>query len=392
MAGQGTRTVSFEAGELMNVTIKRVSIVDRGANRVPFRIEKRDSSTSEEGNDVLNFAKLSLKKADKEPKEATIACLVLGSGADLDEAKARVEKSGVQVPEGREWAQDAEGNHYLAFVDEVPKDGQFYKFDDEAGVVLQGAESVVDVVKQSMDFSENLGAAQFIPGMFMANDALIATVMTVVDEADSKGSAVDAIKSATEAFGNTLVAAAEAIPEDVFKLESAFAAEVEKVTDKDEDDDEKSKSRSRSKTKKAEAVEKKDEDEQEGGASNEEGEPEGVEKSEDEPEGEDKEEPKGDSEPTLADVMKAVAGFGEKLDGVSTKVEELGGQVTEAKKAADEAKVLARKSDRTGRALGGTSQGDAQVRVRTRKRERGRQPASEAWSDIESRAHRSSNG
>lgn len=358
-----TRRVTIKAGELTGVRVGKISLVDRGANRVPFRLQKRDGQPRKEGNGVLNFGKLPFSKTD-EPKVA-LGAVAVAAGVDLDSTKELVAKAGYDV-EKREWIEAQDGGHVLPLVDDFdPANAQFVKFDDQHGAFLLNAQAILQKAAKSMDFNENLGAAQFIPGLFMSVDALSSTVMKILDEADSKGEATTAIKGATEAFGAALTAMADAIPEDVFKLEAILTTKSEDESGDGEGTGTEAK------------AQKGDGEGSEAGNDN--GESEGkVEKKED-PEGQDagtaddagegkvaKTDPEGDDkgseptgEPTLADVLKAVSGVKDAVSSVEKRVEGVEAKVGDIEKAAGEAKDLAKKAGDSVKSItGGLPVGD----------------------------------
>lgn len=209
-----TRRVRMKMGELRDVDVAKVSLVDRGANRVPFRIQKRDSDV-EGGDDVIDFKLPSFAKREQAP--VVLGALAIAKGVDPARARAAIEAAGVKVPDGAAWAQAQEGAQVLPLVTGFDvKTGTVVKLDDRFSLVLGGAASIA----KGMDFADNLGAAQFLPGLTLATDTLYKTVMTALEGAPSKGEAVKAIKAASSSFGEFLGAMAERIPSDVFKVES----------------------------------------------------------------------------------------------------------------------------------------------------------------------------
>ncbi len=353
----GTRRVKMTVGELESVDVLRISLVDRGANRVPFRITKREGS-SEGGIDVIDFGKNLFKresKADDSPAE--IAALVVADAA-VERVNTVLKAAGLTVENDLE----AEGFHvYLpADVKEFDSEAhQLVKFDDEIGVFVKGAEAILKTA--SMNFGENLGAQQFIPGLFMANDALARTIEKALDDADTHKEAVKSIKAATKAFGAFVDALAEKIPADVFKLEKAFeAVEIETKPEPKVE-----------KTEKAEGDETKPE-----GAET----PEGVEKGEGTDTGQspdDGSEPKVEKSDTNQDGKDPILEAVKELTGM---VKSLTGQVAEVKGTAEEARELARKADKTTAAVGGTAEDDGPPVLRfagqggVQKREGGSRP------------------
>ncbi len=349
----GTRRIKMPVGELINVDVLRISLVDRGANRAPFRITKRDGP-SEEGQPVLDFYKHFRKEANAAPAaQAEVAAVVVASGADADKASELIKAAGFSI----EKAVKSEEGHTAYVQGETefdPEKCTYLKFDDSRGVYLRGVPGEEVQKRASTDFGENLGAQQFIPGMFLAHDALASTITNILEEEDtSQEKVVSSIKAAATKFSDFVGDLAEKIPGDVFKLEQAFDAEAIKPEAKPEDE------------KTAEP----------------DGDPK-VEKSEDEkPEGEKADAKKGEAEDKAgtpdsgadANVEKSEPDEDGKdpilkaIEGISTQLTTLKGQVDEAKDTADEAKALAQKADSASAAVGGTSTGDPEPKLRFNK-------------------------
>src|SRR3990172_7673579 len=85
--------------ELSNLDVNWVSLVDRGANRIPFRIVKRDPNKE---SPMLNLSNAfgRVKKAEQ-PKETTVSAVVLAKGDQsvIDAARAVLVEQGMDLPE-----------------------------------------------------------------------------------------------------------------------------------------------------------------------------------------------------------------------------------------------------------------------------------------------------
>lgn len=340
MAGR-TRRISMKTGELEHVDVKRISLVDRPASRVPFRFTKRDSDAAGEGDRVINFKVPFVKRA----RPAAIGAVVLSAAADLEADKALLEKAGYKV----EVVDDGEGNRVLPQVENLKDRPQtFVKFDDCRGVVLVDVpEDVAKGIGESLDFGENLGASQFIPGMDLSVATLVKTVFKVLEDAENRDAAVEAIKNATAGFKSTLDNMAEAIPADVFKLEKMFAEADLAVEDAERAAGDGPKPKADDGEPEPEA--KKDEGSVDGAgdASGKEGKPQdGVAKS-----GE------GDGKDP---ILQAIEGLGGKLGELVETVQGLGGRVEKAEQRAEAAEQSADGARRAlATATGGVAGGDA---------------------------------
>lgn len=347
--------VLMNVGELKDVDVLRISLVDRGANRVPFRFVKRDSS-SEGGKDVIDFKLPLLKRAL--PIEVT--AVAVGPDVDLEKAAEVVKNSGFET-EGREWAEAQDGNRVLPLVDDFdPAKGQFVKFSDQAGAFLSNAKDLLQKADGAMIFQENLGERQFLPGLSMATDALFASVLKSLDEAGSAEQAVQEIKGVIDGFGAVVVEMAGKIPASLFKLETGLEAledAGEPAGDPEDKKTETEKSEDEPEGEPTEDKVEKGEGDDPAGTSDSEGK---VDKSEDAPE----------PEPKVGDVLKAVQGLTEQVGKLTETVDGLGSRVEKAEQAAEEAQEAAARGEARTTAVGGPSGGDLTPgrRERTQKR------------------------
>ncbi len=358
-------------GELEDVDVIRVSLVDRGANRVPFRFTKRDS---QEGDGVAGFdlgGFLRRKEVVAKAEPAELVAVAFSAEVNADSAKALIEQAGLKVDN---LVEAGDGGKLYSQVegDFSPEGLTFMQLTDQWGVFLKGADKVAKQARETLSFKDNLGSAQFIPGLFLSMDTLSSTVMGILDEADSRDEAVGAIKDATSSFGEFVGGLAEQIPADVFKLEEIIAESGETQPEADASGADKGED---GKTAKSEG----------GDGKSAEGEGDGADKAEkggDEPTGTSDDGGKvqksesgkdGEEDPVLA----AIGGLSGKLDGIEKNVAELGGKVDAVAKEAGEAKALAQKTDKVlAETVGGPVPGDpsfGRQRTKTRKRE-GRMP------------------
>ncbi len=346
----GVRRIKMPVGELINVDVLRISLVDRGANRAPFRITKREGP-SEEGQGVLDFYKHFRKEANSAiVAQAEVAAIVVSSGADADKASELIKAAGFSI-EKTVKSEEGHTAYVQGETDLDPEKCTYLKFDDNRGVYLRGVPGEEVQKRASTDFGENLGAQQFIPGMFLAHDALASTITNILEEEDtSQEKVVTSIKAAATKFSTFVGDLAEKIPADVFKLEQAFDAEAIEPEAKPEDDKTADPEKD-PKVEKSEDEKPKDEkaDAKKGEAEDKAGTPDSgakanVEKSEPDEDGKDP-------------ILKAIEGIGAQL-------KDLKGQVDEAKDTADEAKALAQKADSASAAVGGASTGDPEPKLR----------------------------
>jgi hypothetical protein len=85
----------MKATKLENATVQYISLVERGANRIPFRIIKRDKETG-----MINLSTIFKKEqaeTSPEPRETKVVALVVEKTSQLPQVTALIKKAGFVV-------------------------------------------------------------------------------------------------------------------------------------------------------------------------------------------------------------------------------------------------------------------------------------------------------
>ena len=216
----GTRKVKRTVGELQDVEVVRLSLVDRGAIRVPFRMMKQEDAA------VLDFDGI-FKRAGAEARAIKVAAVAVGkdamAGAKVEDVSAAIEGAGLST----ESAKESNGDRVYLQVPEAEVDlgkCQRVKVADGVHVLVTGAEAVLEKAAASFD----VGDESWIPGLEAASSALSSRL----DEAVEKGEDLPAaVKAATEDF-YAYAAVAATLPASVLKLEAALGVLADSAPEK----------------------------------------------------------------------------------------------------------------------------------------------------------------
>lgn len=198
-----------EANELTDLQVQRVSLVKRGANRIPFRITKGDSAMS------LDLSKL-FKSQMLAP---TVTAVIVRKGADSDAAQAALAEAGFRVTTV-ETTDDAtiyhQGNR--------PQDGEaVIKMDEDIAVVVTNvAKGFKPYDYSSADFAEALKVDGYYPSVYTACDALHTVIHKSLTEAKTPDAAATSIGAAIEDFKTYVTGLTASLPSNVFKLEKGY--------------------------------------------------------------------------------------------------------------------------------------------------------------------------
>ena len=199
----------------MDVNI--ISLVKRGANRIPFRIVKSD------GESTMNISNLFVWK--QEPQPAALVAVVLAKTADQEAYTKALEKGGFDV----DHVTEGEGDSVtLMFTksDEM-EDAVALKISDEVALIITGVEKGLMGFPDSNSFIENITKAGFAPSYRIANEILTETVGNIIFSEGDAAETKEAVSKAIEDFGGYIEAILSTIPVQAFKAEE-IVVEVEK--------------------------------------------------------------------------------------------------------------------------------------------------------------------
>lgn len=205
---------------LVDVDVSHVSLVDRPANRTPFKAIKRDGTTTEKGKNPMHITlknmfgsrgpEVTSVIADTRPKAEAVAKMLLdGDKADITEQEGLfiVRKSG----------------------GEPSADEQIVHLGKATGVAYTVANlkkelSLYDVSGTS--FEETMKAEGFVPGLMVGMDVLHQTIFNIAmsDDTNSAEGFANAVESAVDEFKKYVGDLIGALPEKAFKFEKALVA------------------------------------------------------------------------------------------------------------------------------------------------------------------------
>jgi hypothetical protein len=211
----------LEAHELTNAEVDFVSLVKRGANRIPFRIVKEDTS------DMLDLHKIGRKLFKQADPVPTVVAAVVRKGADLEAVKARLIEAGLSV----EHVTEKDGVLVFAQPNVEAFDEGVVKLDDDVGLVVSGIAKAFESFNfVDTEFGKVFATEAFYPSLHMAKDMLTYTVGNIMSKAESPGAAAEAIAKAVDDFKAYVTALAAKIPQHAFKAENCGAKMAKNAT------------------------------------------------------------------------------------------------------------------------------------------------------------------
>lgn len=217
-----------KANELTDASVAFISLVDRGANREPFRIIKRAGDETDM-IDLSNGLKGLFKKS--EARQPAVALVAFSKGYNPEAALALLKKADLTaVGDG----QETDDGYVIQTLDGLKDLDQvvLFKLSDDVAIGVRFDEP--ETVKkgfsgydyESTDYKAVLGTNTTMPMIGVAMSALQDTVWNIMANSDTVEVAKKDITKALKDFGGTVGEIVDRVPATAFKLEAAVSKTV----------------------------------------------------------------------------------------------------------------------------------------------------------------------
>ncbi len=189
----------IRANQLKDADITFVSLVKRGANRIPFRVQKGDEGMS------FDLSTLFRQKSDVEPR---VVGFVVRKGADLESNVKRLKAAGFEVGKPK----DLDNGSLFAMSDD--KATSAYRVDEDLVALVTGPlRGAFDQIAMKSDLSELLNSqTDGIAGISEALSALSTALVPALQDG------TDAVSEVLGDFTKYVLTAAGAVPAQVFGI------------------------------------------------------------------------------------------------------------------------------------------------------------------------------
>lgn len=205
-----TKRLKVRAKEMLDADIEYISLVDRGANRMPIKIIKSDEVDP----------KMTTHNIFKTEIDCHVASIEIKKGEGFDNARKILSDLGFETK------YQEEGDESIKFIQKNDVDLDFDE--DETEFPLQLSEDVTfymtakaaDFSSLSSTFADAIKKAQFFPALGASLDAIhnvIVTNVTMAEEIDK-----ESISKSLEDFSKHIMKLVESLPEQVIKAEQAL--------------------------------------------------------------------------------------------------------------------------------------------------------------------------
>lgn len=218
--------------QLSDIDVGFISLVDRGANRIPFRIVKRHQDGTQQEIPMLDLAKLGVKKAETKTVP-TVTAVIL---------KASTEPIALQVQallkaEGLDFShliKGEEGTFTLAADETFDKGATAVEVGKDIVAVLKAFDPYCTPLKD-MSFAEAASARGFYSSIDSASRTYSDAVYTQLYEASSPSDAAAEIKKLSTEFTQYVSTMVAGLPAKVFKMDKMVTTAKESVVKADKE-------------------------------------------------------------------------------------------------------------------------------------------------------------
>lgn len=200
-----------EANELHGTDVKLVSLVKRGANRLPWRVTKED------GDSMLDISKY-FKKSDPTPTTPDVHSVILRKDAKNPKAIVAVlAKAGFDV------SKPVEKGDVIVFTQKAgdpSADAILIKSNQNVGYVVENLSKAFSGYDfSSNDFNDVFATGAFCPSVAMASDLMGVTIGNILSSSENPAEAAGKIAKAVEGFKSYAVTLANSLPVQAFKAD-----------------------------------------------------------------------------------------------------------------------------------------------------------------------------
>lgn len=214
--------LKIAATKMTDAKVSFISLVERGANRIPFKIVKQEKQMAN-ATKGLDLGSLFARKAEKPTPEVVGVVTLKGEG--FDSVKGQIEEAGFAVGE----TLDMKDNSVVfKQVDAAEGEGVVVRLSEHVALVTKGFSPYnMDMTEGDTSFADKCRAQGFYPGVRSAMEVAGDAVLSLAYSQASPGDASKAISKLMDEVKAYVVSLASALPTKAFKLEEVFPEEPE---------------------------------------------------------------------------------------------------------------------------------------------------------------------
>lgn len=211
--------LTFKATEMRNASVQHISLVDRAATRIPFKVIKKEKPMSASRS-------FDLASVFKRAKPAVVPTIVgvITYKSEGSTTKDQIAGAGFEVDNAVEHPDGSVIFTQAGATTEA--DDTLIRFSSEAVLAVKGFRPYsMDVMADGVSFADMCSAQGFYPGINTTMDSLRSAIMAIADSATAPSDASTAISKLFDEARKYTLSLVTALPSKAFKLESIAAPE-----------------------------------------------------------------------------------------------------------------------------------------------------------------------
>lgn len=217
------------AKEMKEADVRFISLVARGANRIPFRIVK-----SEKESVMIDLSKpLKILKGEKpqaaSPEVVGVVVFDQGDEAVMADVRKSLTDHGFAVDTV---TKNEDGTVLFSAGAVDAEDATIVRLSENMAVVVKGFSSYNQALSESTNFSEVMAAQGYYQGVRTACDALVYTMQNVLQKAESSQDAATKVNSILSSFSTYVGTMTKGLPVAAFKADMSVSEVVKSAKEK----------------------------------------------------------------------------------------------------------------------------------------------------------------
>lgn len=223
--------VKIKANKMTDADVSFISLVGRGANRIPFKIVKKEKDAMGTANrfaglDLSNLGALFAQKSEK-PIAAEVLAVVTMDGEGLESVSKQLSDAGFSV---KDKAVFDDQSVVFKQGDMVEGEGAVVRLNEHVAVVLKGFEpySMDIATEDNLSFQEKCNAQGFWPGVSTVMDVLRSNIIEMAKKGDDATAIAADVGAMFDEAKQYVTGMIRSLPASVFKMEDIIVEKAAK--------------------------------------------------------------------------------------------------------------------------------------------------------------------
>src|ERR1017187_2142543 len=214
--------IKKKLNELRDADVTKISLVDRSASRIPFRVLKKE-------NTMLDLSSIARKKSDKPViKKAEVVSIVVFDNSDAkvsEGIKESIKSAGFSIDNV---VKNDDGTLSFMQSKELPENPEHVKLSNNMLLVTKGFQSAHPDLEGS-DFSDAASSNNFYQGVDSSLDVLFSKICSTLQNSKDEGEASGAISKLCDGFKKYVTGLVDALPTAAFKADLSLRTSLDVV-------------------------------------------------------------------------------------------------------------------------------------------------------------------